>query len=302
MEDQLKAMAVFRKVVEAGTFRAAAESLGLSPSVISHHVTQLETSLGTALLYRSTRKISLTSDGHRLFDASTKMVEAAQAGLDAIRGNAEQPAGRLKIAVTGAVFESPPYIDHIVAFAKAHPKVDLSVSFSDQKVELIGSAFDAAVRIGWLEDSRYKTRKLCDIRRALVGSPDYLADKKLPRRVEELEALEWIKLAQLPVAKQLINTSGEVPSLRPKVAIEVDSVAALRRMALSGLGVAAIPRFLVAPDIMDGRLVELKPRWDLMSPGAYAVWPSNVSEGSLTMRFVNFLAKQMKAQTNQHGR
>lgn len=294
MEDQLKAMAVFRKVVETGTFRAAAKALDLSPSVVSHHVTQLESILGTALLYRSTRRISLTSDGHRLFEASTKMVEAAQAGLDAIRGRTDQPAGRLKIAVTGAVFENPPYVDHIVAFAKAHPKVDLSVSFSDQKVELIGSAFDAAVRIGWLEDSRYKTRKLCDIRRALVASPDYLADKKLPKRVEDLEVLDWIKLRQFPVTRQLINKSGETPSIRPKIAIEVDSAASLRRMALSGMGVAAIPRILVAPDIMEGRLVELKPQWDIMPAGAYVVWPSNVSEESLTMRFVNFLAKQMK--------
>lgn len=295
MEDQLKAMAVFRKVVETGTFRAAAKALDLSPSVVSHHVTQLESILGTALLYRSTRKISLTSDGHRLFEASTKMVEAAQAGLDAIRGRTDQPAGRLKIAVTGAVFENPPYVDHIVAFAKAHPKVDLSVSFSDQKVELIGSAFDAAVRIGWLEDSRYKTRKLCDIGRALVASPDYLADKKLPKRVEDLEVLDWIKLGQFPVTKQLINKSGETPSIRPKVAIEVDSAASLRRMALSGMGIAVIPRILVAPDIMEGRLVELKPQWDIMPAGAYVVWPSNVSEESLTMRFVNFLARQMKA-------
>ena len=295
MEDQLKAMAVFRKVVEAGTFRAAAKALNLSPSVISHHVTQLETSLGTALLYRSTRKISLTSDGRRLFDASTKMVEAAQAGLDAIRSHTDLPTGRLKVAVTGAVFENPPYFHHLVAFAKAHPKVDLSISFSDQKVELIGSTFDGAVRIGWLEDSRYKTRKLCDIPRVLVASPDYLADKKLPKRVEDLEALDWIKLAQFPVTRQLINKSGEVPSIRAKAAIEVDSAASLRRMALSGMGVACIPRCLVDPDIMEGRLVELKPRWDLMSAGAHVVWPSNVSEGSLTMRFVNFLAKQMKA-------
>lgn len=295
MEDRLKAMAVFRKVVEAGTFRAAAKALDLSPSVISHHVTQLEASLGTALLYRSTRKISLTNDGHRLFDASTKMIEAAQAGLDAIRSRVELPAGRLKVAVTGAVFENPPYVDHLVAFARAHPKVELSISFSDQKVELIGSAFDAAVRIGWLEDSRYKTRKLCEIGRALVASPDYLAGKKLPKRVEDLEMLDWIKLGQFSVTRQLVNKSGEVPSIRPKVVIEVDSAAALRRMALSGMGVAAIPRVLVAPDIMEKRLVELKPRWELMSPGAYVVWPSNVSENSLTMRFVNFLAKQMKA-------
>ena len=295
MMDQFKAMAVFRAVVETGSFRGAAKALNLSPSVISHHITQLETKLGAALLYRSTRKLSLTSDGHRLFDASTKMVEAAQAGLDAIRGRVEQPSGRLKVAVTGAVFENPPYVDHIVAFAKAHPKVDLSVSFSDQKIELIGSVFDAAVRIGWLDDSRYRTRKLRDIGRVLVASQDYLQDRRLPKKVEDLESFDWIKLAQFPVNKQLINKSGDVPTIRPRIAIEVDSAAALRRMVLAGMGVAAIPRILVAPDIINGRLIELKPRWDLMSAGAYAVWPNNVSETSLTIRFVNFLAKELKA-------
>ncbi len=295
MMDQFKAMAVFRAVVETGSFRRAAKALDLSPSVISHHITHLETALGAALLYRSTRKLSLTSDGHRLFEASTKMVEAAQAGLDAIRGRADQPSGRLKVAVTGAVFENPPYVDHIVAFAKAHPNVDLSVSFSDQKIELIGSVFDAAVRIGWLDDSRYKTRKLCDIGRVLVASQDYLQDKRLPKKVEDLESFDWIKLAQFPVNKQLINKSGDVPTIRPRIAIEVDSAASLRRMVLAGMGVAAIPRILVAPDIINGRLIELKPRWDLMSAGAYAVWPNNVSDTSLTIRFVNFLAKELKA-------
>lgn len=288
-------MAVFRKVVETGTFRGAAKALDLSPSVVSHHITQLEAHLGTALLYRSTRRISLTSDGHRLLDACTKMVEAAQAGLDAIRGRTEQPSGRLKVAVTAAVFESPPYVDHIVAFAKAHPKVDLSISFSDQKIELIGSVFDAAVRIGWLDDSRYKARKLFEIRRSLVASQDYMQDRKPPKKIEDLDTLDWIKLTQLPVNKQLINKSGDVPTVRPNIAVEVDSVAALRRMALSGMGVAAIPRFLVASDIIDGRLVELKPHWDLMSAGAYIVWPNNVPETSLTARFVDFLAKQLKA-------
>lgn len=287
MMDQFKAMAVFRKVVETGTFRGAAKALDLSPSVVSHHITQLEANLGTALLYRSTRRISLTSDGHRLFDASTKMVEAAQAGLDAIRSHTEQPSGRLKVAVTGAVFESPPYVDHIVAFARAHPKVDLSISFSDQKIELIGSIFDAAVRIGWLDDSRYKARKLCEIGRSLVASRDYMQDRKPPKTIEDLDTFDWIKLTQLPVNKQLINKSGDVPTVRPKIAIEVDSVAALRRMALSGMGVAAIPRFLIASDIIDGRLIELKPHWDLMSAAAYIVWPNNVAETSLTVRFVD---------------
>lgn len=125
-------MAVFWKVAETGSFRGAAKALDLSPSVVSHHVSSLETHLGTALLYRSTRKLSLTVDGTELFAASGNMVAAAQAGLDAISKRADQPSGRLRVAAAGAVFESSPNFEHLIAFAKEFPKVDLSISFSDQ--------------------------------------------------------------------------------------------------------------------------------------------------------------------------
>lgn len=294
MLDQLKAMAVFRKVVQTGTFRAAARSLDLSPSVVSHHVAQLESRLGTPLLYRSTRRLSLTTDGHRLFEASSRMVEAAEAGLDAVRQSIEQPSGRLKVAVTGTVFESPPFISHLAAFARAHPKVDLALNFSDQKVELVGSDFDAAIRIGWLEDSRYKTRKLCELDLAIIASPDYLAGRPLPRRIEDLDGFDWIKLEQLSVSRQLTDASGEGAPVTPNIAIEVDSVAALRQMALEGLGATALPRFLVAEQIAAGRLIELEPRWPLMPVRAYLVWPNNVPDNSLTHRFVDFLVRATK--------
>ncbi len=293
MIDHLRTMAIFQTVVEAGSFRAAAKRLDLSPSVVSHHITQLEAHLGTALLYRSTRKISLTDDGAELFSASQKMAAAAQAGLDAVHRSSDQPTGRLRVAVSGAVFENPPYIDHLIAFTKRYPKVDVAISFSDQKVDLIGSTYDAAIRIGWLEDSQYMARKLCTIERVLVAAPAYLAGKAMPKVLDDLADWDWIKLTQVPVTKQLINTAGEVPVLTTTVAVEVDSVAALCQMALNGLGIAAVPRFLVKSDLQDGRLIALSPAWNLLAPAAYVVWPNNASRDSLTIRFVQFLVERM---------
>ncbi len=244
-------------------------------------------------MYRSTRKISLTDDGAELFAASQKMVEAAEHGLEAIHRRSDQPAGRLKVAVSGAVFENPPYIDHLIVFAKRFPKVDLALSFSDQKIELIGSAFDAAIRIGWLENSQYKARKLCEIDRVLIAAPAYLAGKALPAKIDDLAEWDWIKLAQVPVNRQLISKSGEMPSISPNIAIEVDSVAALCQMAKAGIGIASVPRFLVQSELRDGSLIALSPEWDLLSPGAYVVWPNNVSSDSLTLRFVRFMSERM---------
>ncbi len=293
MIDQLRPMAIFCSVVDAGSFRAAAQRLNLSPSVVSHHISQLEQHLGTALLYRSTRKISLTDDGAELFSASQNMIEAANAGLQAIHKRSDQPSGRLRVAVAGAVFENPPYIDHLITFAKQFPKVDLAVSFSDQKIELIGSTFDAAIRIGWLQDSQYKARKLCEIERVLVAAPGYLAGKAMPKELSDLEAWDWIKLSQFSIARQLISKTGEMPKVQPDVAIEVDSIAALCEMAKSGIGIAAVPRFLVRNELQDGSLIALSPKWELMAPSAYVVWPNNVSQDSLTLRFVHFLAERL---------
>lgn len=286
-------MAVFWKVAETGSFRAAAKALEISPSVVSHHVSGLEAQLGTALLYRSTRRLSLTEDGAALFAASGAMVEAAQSGLDAIKRRGDLPSGRLRVAAAGAVFQSPPHFDHLVAFAKAFPKVDLSISFSDQKIELLGSAFDVALRIGWLEDMQYKARKLTELTRVLVAAPDYLATRPVPRSISDLADWAWIKLMQVPIGRQLANRSGETPPIIPRTGLEVDSVLALCAAARHGMGVAAVPRVLVAEDLRDARLTALSPAWELAPVAVYAVWPNNVADDGLPVRFSRFLAERM---------
>jgi DNA-binding transcriptional LysR family regulator len=294
MIDQYRTMAVFREVVAQGSFRGAAKMLSLSPSVVSHHVSQLEQHLGTALLYRSTRRISLTEDGADLYDATRRMVEAAEAGLDAIRNRAQQPMGRLRIAVPGAVFEAPSHGDHLIAFARQYPKVELSISYGDHKLELVGSKYDAAIRIGWVEDSRYKIRKLGELDRALVVAPSYLVDRPMPKQLDDLSGWDWIRLSQLPLERQLTGRNGDIPDLAPPISVEVDSVAALCHMARSGMGVAAIPRCLVRSDLAEGRLIVLSPDWELNPAPVQAVWPDNVSPESLTVRFVRFMAERMR--------
>lgn len=290
MIDHLRAMAIFSKVVEVGSFRAAGKALGLSPSVVSHHVSELEAHLDCALLYRSTRRMSLTDEGAQLHAASSEMIRAAETGLSALSARADQPSGRLKVTVPATVFETDRCLDGITAFLRQHPKVNLSLGFSDQKIELIGSQIDVAVRVGVrLEDSRYKARKLCELERTLVVAPTYLRGRKPPKSITELAALDWIKLSQFSPAKQMVSRSGDTPDFDPHVAIEVDSVGALRGYALKGLGVAAIPNMLVASNLDAGELISLDVGWHLMAPGMHAIWPGNAPTGGLAKRFVNHL-------------
>ena len=173
MLDQLRQIAIFAKTVDHGSFRAAARSLRLSPSVLSHHVTQLEQSLGTALIYRSTRKLSLTPDGERLLTAARAMLDAAEAGLQEVSNQRQQPSGMLRVTVPAVLAQSE-LVDRMANFATGYPNVRLSLDFSDVRRELIGDGFDVAIRMGWLEDSSLKARKLFDVDRRLVAAMCYL--------------------------------------------------------------------------------------------------------------------------------
>lgn len=286
-------MAIFQRVAEVGSFRAAAQALGLSPSVVSHHVARLEEELGTALLYRSTRRVSLTEDGRKLLTATTRMIDAAESGLNAVRHDGAEPIGRLTIAAPGAVFETPAHVGLFAEFASLYPKVTLSVRYSDQRVELIGSTFDAAIRVGWLEDSRYLARKLCALDRVLVASDTYLKNHPRPSKLADLANLDWIKLAQFPISRQLTSTTGETPSINPRAAIEVDSVTALCRLAEAGMGVASVPRLLVEESLAEDRLTELSVGWPLVPAGVFIVWPSNVARDGLVRLLVDFLASRL---------
>lgn len=300
MIDQLRAIAIFREVVSTGSFRAAARSLKLSPSVISHHVAQLENQLDTALLYRSTRKISLTEDGGRLFAASEKMIDAANEGLDAIDKKTDQPSGRLRLAVTGNLFEKQPFVDHLVTFAKRYPNIDMRVTFSDQRADLIGSEFDLAIRTGWLEDSQYKARKLYQCDHVIIAAPTYMAGRPSPNCVDDLANFSWIKLIQFPINRQLTSKHGEVPKINPHIVMEVDGVVAMCQMVKRGLGLAAVPKHLVEEDLQQKSLITLSPNWALKPISAYAVWPNNVSENSLTQRFIQFLVEQIKLEQGKN--
>jgi len=288
MIDELRALAVFARTVETGSFRAAARMLGLSPSVVSHHVSQLESRLGVALLYRSTRRLSLTDDGRRLFDAAQGALQAAERGFNAIAGRSSEPAGSLAITVPG-FFARSPLVDDLAAFALAHPKVALAVNFSDEKRDLIRDGIDLAIRVGTLKDSALKSKRLSLLKRKLVAAPACLAARKKPHKPSDLDTWEWIGLSMRPDSKTLVGRNGTTERIRFTARVTVDSIEAACRLAAAGLGLATPPAFLVEDEIRAGRLVELLPAWEVEALGVYAVWPQNAGRESLTMRLLRFL-------------
>jgi len=260
----------------------------LSASVVSHHVAQLEARLGTALLYRSTRRLSLTSDGEVLLASARDMIEAAEIGLRAVGDNAGEPSGVLRVTAPAVLAQSQ-FVDRIAAFANAFPRVELELDFSDLQRNVVRDGIDLAIRMGWLRDSALMARKLGEVERKVVAAQRYVARHKPPAKPADLEGWNWIEFSQVSLKVEFRRRGHRAVRLRPKSNIQVNDANALCRLACAGTGVAILPDFLVQRGLKDGTIEHVLPEWRVSSVGVFAVWPQNAPKGGLTARFVDFI-------------
>ena len=290
MIDKLRSMAVFAHVAEAGSFRRAAERLGLSASVVSHHVTQLEKELGVQLLYRSTRHVALTSQGSRFFEACRQMIGAAEAALSELHD--EQVNGRLWI-VAPAMFSVGPFVDDVAEFSQAYPNVEIRLEFDDAPRNLIREGIDVAIRAGALEDSSLVCRTLFSRSPGLFAAPSYLDRFGAIATLENLQSAFWIEVPNLSTLTLYRPDGGKV-EITPKRRISVNNVIALHQLLLAGVGVAQLPPMLTMASLKAGRLIEILPEWTLEEISCYALYPSRAMPNSLARRFVDFIVDKMK--------
>lgn len=248
-------MEVFARVVIEGSFSAAARSLELTPSAVSKLVARLENRLGARLLVRTTRALALTGEGISYFEAVQRILreiaaadEVASGG--AVRGrlsiNASLPFGRLIVAPA------------IGSFLNKYPELTISLSFTDDVVDLMAQKADIAIRMGNLPDSALVARKLGESRRVVCAAPAYLARKGIPSQPSDLRGhdclgfnfrkthIGWPMKIGSQVVEQLVSGS-----------VLVNNGETLRQMALEGVGIARLGRFHVEEDLARGALVPL---------------------------------------------
>ena len=284
-------MAIFARVVDEGSFRAAAKDVGLAPSRISETVSELEAYLGVTLLYRTTRKITLTNEGRIFYARVVDMMRSAEAGLNELNALSLEPVGALRISLP-SFLAAGPLSTAIATFARLHPHVAFSVAYSDQPLGLIESGFDLNIRVGWLNDSSMMSRKLAGGQRYLVAGTDYARARKAPKRPFDLEDWDWIRYQQRSDTTEFTSPTGSVEKVTGQAQIEVDSVDALYHIATQNMGATILPSFLAERGIASGALVRLIPDWTLRPLGIYAVWPDKSRRESLTLLFVRYLAEQ----------
>jgi len=288
MIDELRSMAIFAETIKQGSFSSAAKKLKLSPSVVSYQVTQLEKYLGTALIYRSTRSLSLTSEGKMLYQYALNMIQAAHQGLNQVTSGKQELRGTLSITLPSALIKSK-ISEKIAQFSKLHPLLNFKLRYTDDRQNLIEKGIDLALRAGEMEDSSLIAMRVGEINRKLVCSYDYSKNIGIPVSPLELEKWNWIKLDMLPNRRTLTNADGKKVNISFISNISVNSVEAMTQLCINGLGIATPPDFLVEREVKNNTLVELLTHWKVEPIPLYAVWPSNVFQNSNARRLLDFL-------------
>ena len=247
-------LAVFAKVVEFESFSRAAEDLGLSKSSVSKQVAALEERLGARLLNRTTRRLSVTNAGARLFERCRSIVAEVEA--------AELEAGQLHSRPTGVLrVTAGMSLGHLhlapalSAFLAAYPELGMELALNDRIVDLIDEGYDVALRIGELETSSMMQRRLTDIRIVTVASPDYLTRHGEPRHPSELVDHACISYSYVWAGgawRFKIPDRSHRVRITPR--IQVNNGDAMARMAEAGTGITQLPSFLLHAGLRDGKL------------------------------------------------
>ena len=290
MTDNYRGLAVFVAVHEAGSFSAAGRRLKLSTSVVSHHIAKLEAKLGVPLFFRSTRSLTLTSEGQKILDAARRMVAAGNEAFDALSDESEQPVGALRITMPAFGLNSDLH-KSVLQFAKAHPMVAVSLHSSDRPVDLVREGYDLAIRLGSLSDSTLMNRRIGTFHRKIVAAPAYLNARAAITDLDMMMACDFVSLSMVPDTMTMRHNEEDVVVTLQNVRIEVDAVTAGRAAVLEGLGLMSLPLNEIDEDLAAGRLVEVLPDWKLPSMGIYAVWPDAGPQKKLTRRLLDYLVR-----------
>ncbi|WP_404652682.1 LysR family transcriptional regulator [Raoultella terrigena] len=286
MIDDIRYLIVFAKIVEAGSISGGAEALGLTTATASTHLSKLERNLGSALLYRNTRKLSLTHDGASLLETANSMLELYEKGFIEFKQRSISTTNKLHISLP-AVFINSEFTRHLADFIKEYPDVCLNISYSDTRKDIIADSIDVAFRIGELPDSSLKARHLFVLPRRVVASKKFLSNYPPVNHPDDLEKMLWIGLSMRQNSREFRHKNGEVALIKYTPTVYVDNVEAAYTLAKQQVGLAAPPCYLSQEDITRAEMQEVLPDWSLEPLKVYAIWPSNISTSSIAYTLIN---------------
>jgi DNA-binding transcriptional LysR family regulator len=288
--DRLTEMEAFATVVDQGGFTDAARKMGISKSAVSKHVSSLEARLGARLLNRTTRRVSPTEIGLAYYDRARRVLNDAGEADALVSSMQSAPSGLLRISVAtdfGVNHLSPILGD----FLQEYPDINVNMVLNNRFVELISESFDMAIRVGELEDSTLRSRKLADCTKRMVASPSYFQRYGRPMRIDDLndhKLLHYSNQSNGNVWK-LTAPSGEKRQVRSNGWLTVNDGQSLLNAAVAGLGIAYLPSFLYREAMEKGLVEDAIPSLPVETQGIYAVYPPGRFTQPKVRCFIDYL-------------
>lgn len=289
-------LAVLVRVVERGSFAAAARELGTPTSTVSRAIARLEERSGVRLLQRTTRHLRPTTDGRELYASVVPAISSLRATAQALEPHGKQPRGRLRVSAASDLF-SGFLSDVVVGFAERYPHVQLDFSVTNQRVNLVEDGIDVALRASAsLADSSLVARKLGVVQHGLYASPKYLERHGTPRSPQELVTHHSVVFRGQDLARTWQLESAAGPS---RVAVRGrlggDDLGFVRAMLVAGGGIGLLPRFNCAADEASGRLVRVLPSYRARGATLYLVYPSKRQVPGRLSAFRDFVVEAFAA-------
>jgi len=289
--DRLRAFEVFVAVVARQGFARAAEALDTSPANVTRYIAELEAHLGTRLLNRHSRKLSLTESGEALYERARAILADVDEAVAVASAATLRPQGRLRINAPlsfGLLHLAPRW----PGFARRYPEVELDVALIDRVVDVVEEGFDLAIRISRSGSTAHAARKLATSRNVVCASPAYLRAQGTPASPAELARHACIVYEYVGSEWTLLDAGGRPQTVRVRAAMQTNNGDTAAAAARAGLGIVWQPTFLVGPDLRAGRLVPLLPGWRVPDIDILAVYPSRRHLSAKVRAMIDFLADE----------
>lgn len=299
--DQIQAMRIFARVVEAGTFTLAADTLQLPKATVTKHVQALEDRLKVKLLNRTTRRVTVTTDGAAYYDRAVRVLadfDDLEASMSQVRAT---PRGHLRVDV-GTSIARLLIIPHLADFQSRYPDIQIDLGVSDRPVDLIGDNVDCVIRGGELSDQSLVARRVGNLEFVTVASPDYLRRHGTPTHPHDLGEPEKghnsvLYFARVSARRYPLEfkRGDEYIEIGAPSKLAVNESNAYTSVLLAGHGVGQITTFQAHPHIEKGELVRLMPEWTQMPLPVYVVYPPNSHLSAKVRAFVDWVVELFAA-------
>jgi DNA-binding transcriptional LysR family regulator len=285
---RLREMELFARVVETGSFSAAARDLKLGQPAVSKTIAGLEDRLGVRLLVRSTRRLSPTEAGMAFYERALRAIAEANEAEAAAQGAGAGLQGRLRVSAP-VTFARLHIVPKLGAFLDAHPKLRLELVMEDRITNPVAENIDAALRLGALTDSALKARKLGQADRLVVASPAYLARRGIPNTPADLLKHDGIIYGQSSGGQEWLfrRGSSETP-VHIQTRLTLSAAEGVREAVLAGQGFAISSRWMFAPELESGEVVPVLQEWSLPPMDLWVIYPSGRLTSTKARAFVKW--------------